>query len=149
MLGKNRDSKNLLVFIAGHFALTESEKTSQISAADSDGLSLWDMSHTDKYPFSGVNLVTFSACNTARESDGKAIEGLAYHLDDRGNGARSVLATLWEIDPFHSTPLMKSFHSELQQGTSKAEALRTAERSLMELRPPKFWAAFILIGDWQ
>lgn len=151
MLAHNNEGKNLLVFIAGHFALTDSENTSRILTADATGLTLWDMSHENQYPFRGVNLVTFSACDTTKEGEsaGKEIEGLAYYLDDRGNGARSVLATLWEIDPVHSTPLMKIFHDGLQQGIPKAEALRKAEVSLLHLRPPTHWAAFILIGDWR
>ena len=149
-LQKDEGDTNRIVFIASDFALMNNERDSFLRTADSAGLPLVELSHEDKYPLRGVSLVTFSACQTAAESNGREVEGLAYQLDERGNGARAVLATLWKIDPTNSTPLMKTFDAALQQGHSKAESLRQAEVYLInEKRPPRYWASFILIGDWR
>jgi CHAT domain-containing protein len=149
------ERKDFLVFVASHFVpdADAGEQGSFIITGDLKKLTLLDLSNADQYPFKGVKLVVFSACNTAAlssSSKGNELEGMAYHLDQRGNGANSVLATLWSIDPDTSADLMKGFDGALQQGMSMAEALRQAEVSVLKGgAPPKKWAAFMLMGDWR
>jgi YVTN family beta-propeller protein len=144
-------NSDLFVHIASHFALQPGgEEESYLQMGDGTRLSLRDISHEEEYPFRGLDLVTFSACETAGVTPGRngsEIEGLAFHLDERGNGARAVLATLWNIQPQPAYELMKRFYAGLQQGMSKAESLQQAENAVFP-EGPHYWAPFILVGDW-
>ncbi|NJL90301.1 MAG: CHAT domain-containing protein [Coleofasciculaceae cyanobacterium SM2_1_6] len=93
-----------------------------------------------------VNLVTLSACQTAvqPQNSGEEFVGIAY-LFERA-GARSVVASLWDVDDGATKQLMVSFYEGIQQGLTKAEALRQAKLNLGS-RHPYYWSAFILIGD--
>lgn len=104
--------------------------------------------------FEGVrlnaDLVTLSACKTGlgKELAGEGLLGLTWAFQYAG--ARSVLASLWEVNDASTAELMKRFYRYLARGTGKAEALRRAQLDLLR-RPatsaPFFWAAFQLSGD--
>lgn len=98
---------------------------------------------------SAIELLVLSACDTAAGDD-RAVLGLAG-LAVR-SGARSTLATLWPVKDNAAAVLMKRFYQELQQpGTTKAEALRNAQLSLLQsesYRDPFFWSPFVLVGNW-
>jgi CHAT domain-containing protein len=96
-----------------------------------------------------VEILTLSACTTAAGDDRSALglAGLAVKT-----GARSALATLWEVDDRSTSLLMPSFYENLlEPGVNKAEALRRAQREIMADRGtvhPFYWAPFLLIGNW-
>lgn len=95
-----------------------------------------------------LELLVLSACETA-VGDKRAALGLAGLAIQ--SGARSTLASLWLIDD-ESTPfLMTQFYRNLKLDLSKAAALRQAQLSLLQgrYRHPRFWAAFVLLGNWQ
>ncbi len=98
-----------------------------------------------------VKLVVLSACQTAlgREVRGEGLIGLT-----RGfmyAGASTVVASLWKVDDEATAELMKRFYNNmLQQGMTPAAALRAAQNSLrQEGRPPHYWAAFTLQGEYR
>ncbi|MEM7586084.1 MAG: CHAT domain-containing protein [Acidobacteriota bacterium] len=98
------------------------------------------------------DLVTLSACDTGRGKvlGGEGLMGLTRAFQFAG--ARSVLASLWTVSDRSTTELMKRFYRHLDQGQSKAEALRSAQLELLrsESYPHPFhWAAFQLFGDWR
>jgi CHAT domain-containing protein len=116
-------------------------------AGDNGLLQAWEV-------FEGVHidadLVTLSACRTGlgEELAGEGLLGLAWAFEYAG--ARSVLASLWEVDDSSTAVLMRSFYRALRAGAPKAEALRRAQLELLRRSPtaaPYFWAAFQLIGD--
>ncbi|MEM6867500.1 MAG: CHAT domain-containing protein, partial [Cyanobacteria bacterium P01_C01_bin.121] len=78
-----------------------------------------------------VDLVVFSACQTALsvEGDGKEILGLGYQVQKTGAGA--AIASLWSVDDTATAALMNQFYIALNQGKTKAEALRFAQRELI------------------
>ncbi len=96
-----------------------------------------------------VELLTLSACQTAAGNEQAALglAGIAVKA-----GARSALATLWSVHDRASATLIQSFYAALATpGTSKAEALRTAQRELLaepRYRHPAYWSPFLLIGNW-
>lgn len=96
-----------------------------------------------------LELLTLSACQTAAGDERAALglAGLAVKA-----GARSALASLWFINDAASAELMRHFYSALVEGgTSRAEALRQAQLTLLEsgqYRHPAYWAPFLLIGSW-
>jgi len=96
-----------------------------------------------------VELLTLSACQTAA-GDERAALGLAGVA--LSAGARSALATLWSVNDESTAALVIAFYTRLvQDGATKAEALRGAQVALMKderFNHPAFWAPFLLIGNW-
>ncbi|MDX2231429.1 MAG: CHAT domain-containing protein [Leptolyngbyaceae cyanobacterium bins.349] len=79
----------------------------------------------------GVHLVVLSACETAlggkREQDGLEIAGISNSFLERG--AKSVLASLWQVSDASTSRLMQRFYQNLATGKmTKAEALRQAQQ---------------------
>ncbi|HET9314135.1 MAG TPA: CHAT domain-containing tetratricopeptide repeat protein, partial [Vicinamibacteria bacterium] len=94
--------------------------------------------------------VTLSACQTGlgRDLAGEGLLGLTWAF--LYAGARSVLASLWEVSDASTADLMKRLYRHLADGVPRAEALRRAQVELMRRRAtstPYYWAAFTLIGD--
>ena len=104
-----------------------------------------------------IELLILSACQTAT-GDKQAALGLAGVAVR--SGARSTLATLWSINDDSTAELMIAFYQAIKKpGTTKAEALRQAQLSLLRSRSgdeasspkyqhPYYWSAFVLVGNW-
>ncbi|HLO85941.1 MAG TPA: CHAT domain-containing protein [Nostocaceae cyanobacterium] len=96
-----------------------------------------------------VELLVLSACQTATGDDRAAL-GLAGAAVRAG--ARSTLASLWQIDDESTALFVGEFYRELKSNNiTKAEALRRAQVKLLNhpnYRTPGFWAAYVLIGNW-
>ncbi|MFT5327489.1 MAG: CHAT domain-containing protein, partial [Planctomycetaceae bacterium] len=130
----------------------------------------------------GVDLVVLSACETGLGpvAGGEGLLGVqrAFQV----SGARSVVASLWNVDDIATRRLMERFYRNLwERKLSKLDALREAQLwmlnnpdsisgadrgTLVRLKKParetptkpgklatrtdpKFWAAFVLSGDWR
>jgi CHAT domain-containing protein len=99
-----------------------------------------------------ADLVTLSACESAlgREARGEGLLGLARAF--LFAGARSVVATLWRVTDDTTPVFMEHFYGALRKGSSKDEALRQAQLSMIASKStahPYDWAAFELHGDWK
>lgn len=94
-----------------------------------------------------LELLVLSACETAT-GDKRAALGLAGVAVRAG--ARSTLASLWAVEDESTASLMSHFYQELKTGVTKAEALRRAQKALLQERyeDPRLWAAFVLLGNW-
>lgn len=96
-----------------------------------------------------IELLVLSACETAAGDDRAAlgIAGVAVRA-----GARSTIASLWNLNDQSTAQLMSQFYRELANKTlTKAEALRRAQLSLLQnpqYQRPMFWAPYILLGNW-
>jgi len=122
----------------------------------------------------GAELVTLSGCETAlgREAGGEGFLGFSQALFVAG--ARSLVLSLWKVDDRATMLLMQRFYenllgrfpepralpgAEFTPGNPmpRAEALREAKTWLRQFSPegrtdhpyaaPRYWAAFILLGD--
>jgi CHAT domain-containing protein/Tfp pilus assembly protein PilF len=98
-----------------------------------------------------ADLVTLSACETGlgRNIGGEGLIGLARAFQYAG--ARSVLASLWEVSDRSTALLMERFYGGLKRGLSKDEALRAAQAEVRQQAAyahPYHWAAFQLSGLW-
>ena len=97
-----------------------------------------------------LDLVVLSACETA-VGDDQASMGLAGTAVQ--SGARSALASLWEVDDAGTAALMKNFYANYGAGEGKAEALHNAQIALLgkggNFADPNVWAAFTLLGGWR
>jgi CHAT domain-containing protein len=111
---------------------------------DSDGV----LTVSDLYDLRwDVDLVTLSACETGlgKVANGDDLIGLT-----RGflyAGARSIVASLWEVDDAATEELMLDFYRHLD-GHDKREALRMAQVETRQHYPePWYWAAFNIVGS--
>jgi len=97
-----------------------------------------------------LDLLVLSACETA-VGDDQASMGLAGAAVQ--GGARSALASLWQVNDIGTAQLMKAFYDAYRAGRGKAEALRSAQLSMIDrggnLANPNIWAAFELLGGWR
>jgi CHAT domain-containing protein/cytochrome c556 len=96
-----------------------------------------------------VELLVLSACQTAL-GDNRAALGLAGAAVRAG--ARSTVASLWQIDDESTALFVGEFYQQLKNNKStKAEALRLAQLKLLQhpnYQAPSFWSAYVLIGNW-
>ncbi|AMW31571.1 CHAT domain-containing protein [Arthrospira platensis] len=95
-----------------------------------------------------TKLVVLSACQTAmtRESDGRELPAIAY-LFERA-GADAVIASLWSAEDKKALLIMTQFYENVNEGMTKAEALRQAKLTFVQQGLHPFsWSPLILIGD--
>jgi CHAT domain-containing protein len=96
-----------------------------------------------------AELVVLSACDTAlgRTVRGEGIVGLARAFQYAG--ARSLVASQWEVGDRSTSALMLAFYEALGSGKQKDEALRLAMTKVAATKAtghPHYWAAFTLTG---
>lgn len=121
-----------------------------------------------------IDLVVLSACETALGGpglNGKEIAGIGYYF--LKGGAKTVIASLWNVNDLSTRLLMEQFYNRLAQDTPEspvatAQALRLAQLALLNgeeqqleqqndnrssntqknpFRHPYYWAPFILMGS--
>ena len=169
-----------VVHLSSHFVFKPgTELDSFLLLGDGNKLSIKQM-REGGYMFTHVDLVTLSACETAvgggKDENGREVEGLGV-LAQR-QGAKGVLATLWEVEDHSTGQFMQLFYGFRQKnpGMTKAEAMQKAQLAFIkgEVGPalaevnrgvrrdaqgeqiaqvtstdhPYFWAPFILMGNW-
>ena len=127
--------KPAVVHIASHFYLGSDDTDSFLLLGGGKLLTLHDLYHgSGGQVFQGVDLLTLSACQTAEVKagrDGHEVESLA--TVSQSQGASSILASLWPVSDAATPLLMGRFYHlrASSPGSSKAEALRQAQLSLL------------------
>jgi len=95
-------------------------------------------------------LLTLSGCETGLALSGGGDEQLGLGRAFLAAGATSLVMSLWPVEDNATNELMRLFYQNLLRGESKGQALRVAQRQLMESKSyahPYFWAAFRLVGN--
>jgi len=99
-----------------------------------------------------ADLVVLSACETelGQKIPGEGVVGLAWALFV--GGARSTLASQWQVPDESTRTLMIQFYRRLRRpGTNRAQAMRQAQLALRQDKRyghPYHWAPFALSGQW-
>jgi CHAT domain-containing protein len=131
----------------------------------------------EEMDLSGVDLAVLSACDTGlgRRAGGEGLLGLQRSLQVAG--ARTVVASLWDVQDDATRNLMIHFYQSLWHPKpggpiGKLAALRSAQLEMLReghqrglaavtdareaavaadtgRLPPRLWAAFVLSGDWR
>jgi CHAT domain-containing protein len=112
-------------------------------------LTMTHLENLSKFRQEPLELLTLSACQTAKSDDERAALGLAGVAVKAS--ARSVLASLWRVDDKATSEFMPRFYQKLQKNISKAQALQKAQKSFLaqqEYKHPYYWAGFVLSGNW-
>jgi CHAT domain-containing protein len=144
-----------LMHVASHFRFSPgTEVNSFLLLGDGQRLTIGDI-RTQNYRFDNVDLLTLSACDTGlgggRDEQGKEIEGFGVIAQQQG--AKSVLATLWQVSDQSTAMLMADLYRRRQSDKlTKVEALRQSQISLAtssKYSHPFYWAPFVLMGNWK
>lgn len=151
-----------VLHIASHFVFKPgTEQKSYLLLGNGEPLTLAQL--RKQFAFPNVDLLTLSACETAlgKLSNGREIEGfgtLAQH-----KGAKSVIATLWEVNDESTGLFMQDFYRRYQtedKAINKAQALQQVQQAFISaadgknkkipyfFATPYYWAAFVLTGNW-
>jgi len=147
-----------VLHLGTHFSLRPGNiNRSFLLLGDGTRLTLDALSTLD---FSGLDIVTLSACQTAvgggESDDGREIEGLSAVVQERG--ARQVVATLWKVEDASTAELMHALYSRLTRPrTDLATALEHAQREIRTrvvdgthpYSHPYYWAGFVVSGELQ
>jgi CHAT domain-containing protein len=163
--------------IASHFKFVPgNENNSFLLLGTGEHLGLGELRTNPDLRFSGVDLLTLSACETARGggSEGEEIE--SFGALAQMNGASAVMATLWQIADDSTAALMADFYrGRVSENLDKATALQQAQIAMLKgvsstklaargvtlveteasspMSPstahPYYWSAFILMGNWR
>lgn len=97
-----------------------------------------------------ANLVVISGCETSlgQELAGEGLNGLTRGV--LGQGAGSVIGTLWSIPDKPSAEFMKFFYESLKESNGNAvSSLANAKRRFLietDYKAPYYWAGFTLTG---
>jgi CHAT domain-containing protein len=100
-----------------------------------------------------ADLVVLSACKThlGRQVGGEELAGLPQAFLEAG--AQRVLVSLWQVEEESTAELMTQFYRRLLgRGFPPGKALREAQRAVRSQprwRSPRYWAGFVLQGDWR
>jgi len=98
-----------------------------------------------------ADLVVLAACRTqlGRIMRGEGLLSLARSFMEAG--ARSVVASLWDVGDRDTRVLMRSFYAGIAAGLPPDEALRMSQMQMIRaggsLAAPKVWAAFQVEGE--
>jgi CHAT domain-containing protein len=103
----------------------------------------------DQTSTNAIELLVLSACQTAT-GDQEAVLGLAGLAVSAG--ARSTIASLWNVNDASTALMMNQFYQGLvNKKLGIAEAFRQAQLNLLnnpQYQDPLFWSPYILIGSW-
>jgi CHAT domain-containing protein len=148
---KLKEEQFTIVHVASHGEFgNDVDKTFLLAFDDKVTLDRLDqMIGVLKYRDDPLELLTLSACDTAAGDDRAALglAGIAIKA-----GARSALATLWNINDEASADLIVDFYRGLKDHSlSRAMALQRAQVNMLSnprYEHPGFWAPFLLINNW-
>ncbi len=144
-----------VLHLGTHFSLRPGNvNRSFLVLGDGTRLTLEALSALD---FSGLDLVTLSACQTAvgggMTDDGREVEGLSALVQQRG--AKRVIASLWQVEDVSTAELMRALYERLENPAADvAAALEEAQRSVRArtvsghhpYANPYYWAGFVVSG---
>lgn len=94
-----------------------------------------------------AGLVTLSACSSAVGKGGSGDEWVSLARAFFYAGARTIVASLWEVEDESTAKLMTEFYRSRESGKANAEALRQAQLKLYNEGYSAFhWAPFMTLG---
>jgi CHAT domain-containing protein len=101
-----------------------------------------------------ADLVVLSACETGygEFEAGNGIASLARAFMYAGSS--SLIVSLWQVNDYATSEIMKNLYANLANGMKKDEALRQAKVQYIKsakkaLAHPAFWSPFIMMGNTQ
>jgi CHAT domain-containing protein/tetratricopeptide (TPR) repeat protein len=140
-MAEQLNKRQPLIHIASHFVFRPASDTNSyllLSGKDVAGtgyhLTMEELRDDPRLRFNGTELLTLSACDTASSgsmADGREVDGLETIA--HRNGAKAVLASLWNANDASTGQLMLDFYQRWvgSARTTKIEALKQAQLDLL------------------
>ncbi len=130
-------AKPRYLHIASHFKFVPgNENSSFLLLGTGEHLDLGQLRSDPELRFSGVDLLTLSACETARGGGAEGEEIESFGALAQQNGASAVMATLWQIADNSTANLMADFYQgRVAEGLDKATALQRAQITMIKGKP--------------
>ena len=125
-----------VIHVASHFSFRPGDLTqSFLLLGDGQMLTLNKIKNNPQLAFTGVELLTLSACKTAvgeTNADGAEVESFGVIAQE--TGAKAVLATLWSVADESTSLLMSKFYRLRKENPRllKSEALQLAQKEMIE-----------------
>ncbi len=102
---------------------------------------------------SNADLIVLSACQTAagKYSAGEGLLSLGRAMVSCGS--KSVVTSLWNVNDSSGKDIISTFYKNMKEGKDKSNALHDAKLDFLnsiksnKLGHPRFWSAFIFMGD--
>ena len=141
---KTRGANKLYVHLAAHGLLRRDNPLFSAIRLGESRLELFDL----KQMTLDAELVTLSGCSTGLSVVKGADELVGLMRGILGTGARSLLASLWDVNDESTTKFMIEFYKSFFEGGAKdkAGAVRKATLEVRESYPHVyFWGAFALV----
>jgi len=95
------------------------------------------------------DLIVLNSCSSGSGDymQGTGVMGITRAL--RYAGARSLMLNLWSVNDQLASEFALRFYEELENGSSKAEAMRQAKLSFLESgnANPHHWGVYMLVGN--
>ncbi len=141
----NKDKYNI-VHISSHAEFAANAKASFIITHNGK-IKLNELDSMIKFKQT-IDLLTLSACNTAKGDQEWAALGLSGIAIKAG--AMSSLATLWKAHDLTTYHMINIFYQNYFKNQSKAQALQAAQKIVIDTiyHHPIYWAPLVLIGNW-
>ena len=129
-----------LLFAGGNNAWTGKEIVEGVE----DGILTAD--EISRLDLSGNKLIVLSACNTGL-GDIDNVDGVfGLQRGLKRAGVKTILMSLWKVPDEETKELMGKFYSELLLGNTPHQALRLAQKRLINLgKSPYYWAGFVIL----
>ncbi len=123
-----------ILHIASHFRFRPgNELNSYLLLGNGDELTLNQLRTQKRFRFRDIDLITLSACETARGGGAEGEEIESFGSLAQSKGASAVMSTLWQIADESTARLMTDFYDGLvNQGLDKASALRRAQIAMIK-----------------
>ena len=140
-----------IVHIASHGFFSGNPKQSFIMTYDHllNMQQLADLFQTEAFHKNPIEMVTLSACQTAKGDDRSplGLSGVVIQM-----GVKSAIGSLWNVADQAAQQFFADFYRLYQQpDMSKAKAMQQAQKMLLktaDMAHPFYWAPFILVGEW-
>jgi CHAT domain-containing protein len=108
-------------------------------------------------PPSTIDLVFLSACQTALGASPRADATIGLPRALLSTGARTVVASMWNLEDSSTAFLVRRFYHHLLHDTDRPTVARALHLAMVETagrkdkpewRDPYFWAAFQVVGGY-
>lgn len=119
-----------VIHISSHFKFNPAQQEESFLLIGDGSMKFADFEGSQGM-FNEVDLIALSACDTAMSSNGLESESLAYLVHKLG--AKTVLASLWQVSDLGTPELMIRFYKQRAENPTltKGEAFRQAQLSLL------------------
>jgi CHAT domain-containing protein/Flp pilus assembly protein TadD len=130
---KQHLSKHNILHIATHGSLDPVNiDNSYLLTSSGEKIAKPEITLLGDYGLNNIHMVILSACDTGtggKNTDGLEIAGISHYFM-RG-GAKSVIASLWQVNDPATALFMQQFYKQLKTGTTKAQAIQQVQQEFI------------------